>query len=108
MYLGADDLSNMQNKKQGLSDSKQPLIRDSSSSSSNNPLRGPDRDIVCVDVDIESSPQHAPQRATLANASELGDKTTFIFSHGLTSAEAMRSLEKYGRNELPEKSIPKW
>lgn len=33
----------------------------------------------------------------------------FEFNHkGLTSAEAAERLEKYGRNELPEKSDPKW
>lgn len=32
----------------------------------------------------------------------------FIKSHGLSSAEAAERLQKYGRNELPEKVIPKW
>jgi H+-transporting ATPase len=33
---------------------------------------------------------------------------SFIYSYGLSQAEAEKRLEKYGRNELPEKVIPKW
>ena len=32
----------------------------------------------------------------------------FIYSHGLTEVEAAELLQKWGRNELPEKTIPKW
>ncbi len=32
----------------------------------------------------------------------------FSYSHGITSEEALRLLEIHGRNELPEKVIPKW
>eukprot|EP01032_Pedospumella_encystans_P002719 gene2719-3201_t len=32
---------------------------------------------------------------------------SFVFSHGLTSEEAQRRLEKHGKNELPETIIPK-
>ena len=32
----------------------------------------------------------------------------FVESHGLTSAEAEALLLKWGKNELPEKVIPKW
>jgi Cation transporter/ATPase, N-terminus len=33
----------------------------------------------------------------------------FVFNHvGLTTAEAEAALEKYGKNELPEKVDPKW
>ena len=32
----------------------------------------------------------------------------FIYSHGLSSQEAKGLLEIHGRNELPEKKIPKW
>ena len=42
---------------------------------------------------------------------EGGDKKAdeFKFNHvGFTSAEAAALLEKYGKNELPEKVIPKW
>lgn len=35
-------------------------------------------------------------------------KPSFLFSRGLTSAEAAKLLQRFGRNELPEKSIPKW
>jgi len=34
---------------------------------------------------------------------------SFVYSHhGLSTEEAARRLEKYGRNELPETVIPKW
>ena len=33
---------------------------------------------------------------------------SFVFSHGLSTTEAELLLEQYGRNELPEKTIPKW
>jgi len=33
---------------------------------------------------------------------------SFVYSHGLTSEEAQRRLEKHGKNELPETVIPKW
>jgi len=37
------------------------------------------------------------------------DLEEFEFTHvGLTSAEAARRIEQYGRNELPEKVTPKW
>lgn len=36
------------------------------------------------------------------------DETPFVYSHGITSAEAARLLLIHGRNELPEKTIPKW
>lgn len=32
----------------------------------------------------------------------------FEYSHGLTEAEAAELLQKWGKNELPEKIIPKW
>lgn len=32
----------------------------------------------------------------------------FVYSHGLTSEEAEELLDVYGRNELPEKIVPKW
>ena len=39
-------------------------------------------------------------------AKEEGD--SFIYSSGLTSQEANKRLEIYGKNELPDKSVPKW
>mmetsp|Transcript_8467 Transcript_8467/g.18971 ORF Transcript_8467/g.18971 Transcript_8467/m.18971 type:complete len:823 (+) Transcript_8467:274-2742(+) len=37
------------------------------------------------------------------------DVEEFVFNYvGLTSAEAAKRLEKYGKNELPEKVTPKW
>jgi H+-transporting ATPase len=32
----------------------------------------------------------------------------FVYSHGLTSKEAERLLDIHGKNELPEKIVPKW
>ena len=32
----------------------------------------------------------------------------FVFSHGISSQDSDLLLQKYGRNELPEKVIPKW
>jgi len=37
------------------------------------------------------------------------EEAPFVFNHeGLTSQEAERLLKEHGRNELPEKKIPKW
>ena len=37
------------------------------------------------------------------------DGKVFVYNaKGLSSAEAAAALEKYGRNELPEKKVPKW
>ena len=36
------------------------------------------------------------------------DDIPFQYSHGITQAEAERLLIIHGRNELPEKKIPKW
>ena len=36
------------------------------------------------------------------------DDIPFQYSHGITQVEAERLLIIYGRNELPEKKIPKW
>lgn len=35
-------------------------------------------------------------------------EASFIYSFGLSSVEAEKRLRQYGRNELPEKVIPKW
>lgn len=36
------------------------------------------------------------------------DEIPFQYSHGITQVEAERLLIVHGRNELPEKTIPKW
>ncbi len=36
------------------------------------------------------------------------DEEPFVFSHGITDAEAAELVKLYGRNELPEKVTPKW
>jgi len=37
-----------------------------------------------------------------------GRQKSFVFSHGLSTAEADRRLAKHGKNALPETIIPKW
>lgn len=39
---------------------------------------------------------------------EVEEKDKFVFSHGLTDSEAAELLKIHGRNELPEKIVPKW
>eukprot|EP00804_Cyclotella_cryptica_P010572 CCRYP_019860-RC/>CCRYP_019860-RC protein AED:0.09 eAED:0.09 QI:721/1/1/1/1/0.77/9/1142/738 len=40
---------------------------------------------------------------------EKKEEDGFVYNHvGLTSAEAAKLLEEYGKNELPEKATPKW
>jgi hypothetical protein len=39
---------------------------------------------------------------------ENDDDIPFQYSHGITQVEAERLLIVHGRNELPEKTIPKW
>ena len=36
------------------------------------------------------------------------DSALFAYSHGISSTEADRLLQIYGRNELPEKTVPNW
>jgi H+-transporting ATPase len=38
----------------------------------------------------------------------LDSPVEFIYSHGLTDSEAAELLRRWGRNELPEKVVPKW
>jgi hypothetical protein len=80
MNLGVTDLM----KSTANSDSKQPLI---------------DQE----DVPLSDSNSHSPAVAVKNVDTEL-----FKYSHGLTSAEATALLKQHGRNELPEKTIPKW
>ena len=51
-------------------------------------------------------------KSTKLNIAEQGDSIrhsgNFKYSHGLTSSEAEKLLREYGRNELPEKVVPKW
>ena len=53
---------------------------------------------------------HRASGANLAEPEEIValKQKSFIYSFGLSSAEADTRLHKYGRNELPEKIIPKW
>ena len=45
---------------------------------------------------------------SLSNEYGTDEAKIFVYSHGLSSLEAEELLEKWGRNELPEKTIPKW
>jgi hypothetical protein len=40
-------------------------------------------------------------------SSEKGEVKDFVASHGLTSSEAQELLQRYGRNELEDKKVPK-
>lgn len=57
---------------------------------------------------------NSQHRASGANVPEdeaiaIEREKSFVYSHnGLTSAEAEKRLAQFGRNELPEKVIPKW
>jgi len=52
---------------------------------------------------------HIPEKEFTDQIEENDAKDDFEFNHkGLTSEEAARLLEKYGRNELPESVDPKW
>jgi H+-transporting ATPase len=44
----------------------------------------------------------------LGEEEESHEKDHFEYSHGLTSHQAEERLRIYGRNELPEKVVPKW
>lgn len=50
---------------------------------------------------VETSPMH------VASVDPEAD-IPFEFSHGISEEEAQKRLQIYGRNELPEKVIPKW
>lgn len=56
---------------------------------------------------------NSQHRASGANIVEDDEVTadrqrSFVYSYGISSAEAEKRLKQYGRNELPEKVIPKW
>jgi len=52
----------------------------------------------------------APQQAEIGDSEdrEPEPEGNFVYSHGLSSQEAKGLLEIHGRNELPEKNVPKW
>jgi hypothetical protein len=54
--------------------------------------------------------QHRASGANIDDSEEviLEKRRSFVYSFGLSTHEAEVRLEKYGRNELPEKHIPKW
>eukprot|EP01039_Chlorochromonas_danica_P004613 gene4613-biopygen2305 len=56
---------------------------------------------------------NSQHRASGANGGEDEEvaadrERSFVYSYGISSAEAENRLKQYGRNELPEKNIPKW
>jgi H+-transporting ATPase len=64
-----------------------------------------------VSVSDIDNKEESPRRSTTVNRrdSEVGNlPDNFTFSLGLTSSEAKTLLDIHGRNELPEKVIPKW
>ena len=54
--------------------------------------------------------QHRASGANIDDSEEviLEKRMSFAYSMGLSTHEAEVRLAKYGRNELPEKHIPKW
>ena len=61
--------------------------------------------------DIDNKEELIPRKSSTVNRrdSEIENMPDdFVFSLGLTTEEAKPLLEQYGRNELPEKNIPKW
>lgn len=54
--------------------------------------------------------QHRASGANIAEDDEVvvERQRSFVYSYGLSSAEAEKRLHQYGRNELPEVTIPKW
>jgi hypothetical protein len=64
-----------------------------SSKSAKNATLHPPTDLGASEGDIDKDP--------------LGGEDGFVFSHGITTAEADKRLMLYGPNELPEKIIPK-
>lgn len=86
MHLGVSDM-----QKSGTRDSRQPLIPDADGSRSDaEPVASYK---VTTDIDLEET------GAT---------RTDFQYSHGLSASEAEGLLKIHGKNELPEKTIPKW
>eukprot|EP01032_Pedospumella_encystans_P024590 gene24590-27807_t len=77
-------------------------------------------DVVTGEVEINPMQQEITPASrvpeTTHAAKQIGDSEDnepeaegdFVFSHGLSSQEAKGLLEIHGRNELPEKKIPKW
>lgn len=63
------------------------------------------------DNKILNAEEKKEARKSLEQHEEKGEDDllkNFPISEGLTTAEATSLLEKYGRNELPEKIVPKW
>ena len=113
LNLGVSDLMS-NNKKNSFSDTKQPLIDGVRSDSSDNSLPPPP--MAAITAQRRPSTGNAQRRPSTGHSKgghghdlELGSAADgFKYSHGLTSAEAVNLLAKHGRNELPEKVIPKW
>ena len=86
MNLGVSNL-----QKSGTHDSRQPLIADGDVSRS------------------DAEPVASYKVTTDIDLGETGaERTDFQYSHGLSSSEAEGRLKIHGKNELPEKTIPKW
>lgn len=68
-------------------------------------------EVVVVSDNKEFKNTEKDSKKSLEENEEKADEDllkTFPISEGLTTAEAEELLTKYGRNELPEKVVPKW
>lgn len=59
-------------------------------------------------ADVSTEADQAKGWKEVDTGPEDGEEFTFCVHTGLTEDEAAKRLEKYGRNELPEKIVPKW
>lgn len=75
-----------------------------SSSSSSNPMMGNGSYYGTLGQGYQSSGGHSSTRSI----DSLPHDDEFLDSSGISSLEAEMLLKKYGKNELPDKSVPKW
>ena len=80
---------------------KTPLM--SSKNMISQKLRNPNSVPVGLDQTVGTNKEHEEVELV-----EKEEDDMFVYSKGLTSQEAAILLKKYGRNELPDKTIPKW
>jgi len=80
---------------------KTPLM--SSKNMISQKLRNPNSVPVGLDQTVGGKTEHEEVEMVQKEEDDM-----FVYSKGLTSQEAALLLGKYGRNELPDKTIPKW
>eukprot|EP01038_Epipyxis_sp_PR26KG_P006480 gene6480-8913_t len=100
----------MFNKKETLSDSKSPLIEGSMRmpEDSENPLHKTENKYKTPPISPKKSGKEEIIGIPDEGEFEESGGKEFVYSHGLTSSQAEDALRLYGRNELPEKVVPKW